>query len=158
MRLWQSQSLSFFDAPVESEENKDGEQTVAISNDRVTLMTQKNAFISIDNTKCQAFKKGLQSMKRGEKCRFTVSEQFQEENEDEGMAEFFANTPAWDKTKAFIMDIEMLKITKVEDWYKEKSTMMRTLRKGKGRSPYSDSLITFRIKIEVNDTEIFSNY
>ena len=35
---------------------------------------------------------------------------------------------------------------------------MRTLRKGKGRNAYSDSTIYFRIKIDVNDTEVFSNY
>lgn len=78
MRLWQSPSLSFFDAPIDGEEAKsDTEETkVAIVDDRVTLMTHEAAFISIDKIKCQAFKKALQSMKRGEKCRFTVSEEF----------------------------------------------------------------------------------
>jgi len=35
---------------------------------------------------------------------------------------------------------------------------MRTLRRGKGRNSYTDSLIYFRIKIEVNGNQIFSNY
>jgi len=35
---------------------------------------------------------------------------------------------------------------------------MRTLRKGKGRNAYSDSVIYFRMKIEVNGNQIFSNY
>ena len=35
---------------------------------------------------------------------------------------------------------------------------MKTLRKGKGRCPYTDSDIKFRLKIEVNDKCIFSNY
>ena len=113
-------------------------------------MNKQGALISIDQIKCQAFKKALQSMKRGEKSRFTISEQFLEENEDEGMEEFFAEVPAWDKTKTFVIDLELTKLIKVEDWYKDKTTVMRTLRKGKGRNPYTDSLISFRIKIEVN--------
>ena len=97
-------------------------------------------------------------MKRGEKSRFTVSEQFLEENEDEGMEEFFAETPAWDKSKTFVMDLELVKLIKVEDWFNDKTAVMRTLRKGKGRNPYSDSVIYFRLKIEVNGSEIYSNY
>lgn len=97
-------------------------------------------------------------MKRGEKSRFTVSQDFLTENEDEGMEEFFAGSPAWDKTKTFVIDLELINLIKVEDWYKDKSTVMRTLRRGKGRNPYTDSLIYFRIKIEVNGNQIYSNY
>ena len=74
------------------------------------------------------------------------------------MEEFFAECSAWDKTKAFVIDLELIKMIKVEDWYNDRSTIMRTLRKGKGRNPYSDSVITFRLKIEVNGNQIFSNY
>ena len=56
------------------------------------------------------------------------------------------------------MDITLKSLIKVESWYTDNSTMMRTLRKGKGRSPYTDSTIYFRIKIDVNDKQIFSNY
>ena len=96
-------------------------------------------------------------MKRNEKCRFTVNPEFLEENEDEGMVEFFAGTE-WDKTKPFVMDMQLTKLIKVEDWYKDKTTVMRTLRKGKGRSPYTDSKVYFRMKIEKNGEQIFSNY
>lgn len=51
-----------------------------------------------------------------------------------------------------------MSLTKVEDWYNDRSTVMRTLRKGKGRNPYSDSLVYFRIKVEVNGVQTFSNY
>ena len=37
------------------------------------------------------------------------------------------------------MEIELLKLVKVEDWYNDKSAIMKVLRKGKGRSPYADS-------------------
>lgn len=96
-------------------------------------------------------------MKRGEQSRFTVMPDFLTENEDEGMEEFFSGT-SWDRTKPFVIDLQLNNITKVEDWYNDKTTMMRTLRKGKGRNAYSDSVIYFRIKIEVNGNQIFSNY
>ena len=96
-------------------------------------------------------------MKRGEKSRFTVQPDFLTENEDEGMEEFLAGTD-WDRTKPWVMDIELTKLVKVEDWYNDQSTMMRTLRKGKGRSPYTDSNIYFRILVEVNGNQVYSNY
>ena len=96
-------------------------------------------------------------MKRGEKSRFIVSQEFLAENEDEGMEAFFEGTP-WDKNNFFVMDMELLSLIKVEDWYQDKSAVMRTLRKGKGRNAYTDSTVYFRIKIDVNGNEIFSNY
>ena len=54
--------------------------------------------------------------------------------------------------------MELTKLIKVEDWYNDRTTIMRTLRKGKGRNSYTDSEIYFRMKIEVNGNEIFSNY
>ena len=96
-------------------------------------------------------------MKRGESSRFTVMPDFFTENEDEGMIEFFEGT-SWDKTKPFVIDMQLNKLVKVEDWYGDRTTMMRTLRKGKGRNAYTDSTIYFRIKVEVNGNQIFSNY
>ena len=38
--------------------------------------------------------------------------------------------------------IELLNLYKVEDWYNnDRTTTMKTLRKGKGRNPYTDSEI-----------------
>lgn len=38
--------------------------------------------------------------------------------------------------------IELINLYKVEDWYNnDRSTTMKTLRKGKGRNPYTDSEI-----------------
>ena len=53
----------------------------------------------------------------------------------------FEGVEGWDPSKSFIMEIRLHEIIKVEDWYGDKSTMMRKLRRGKGRSPYSDSTI-----------------
>ena len=59
-------------------------------------------------------------------------------------------------------------MVKVEDWYKNGSTLVKTLRKGgKGRSPYADTTVKsnflyliflVRMKVNVNGHEIFSNY
>ena len=97
-------------------------------------------------------------MKRGETTRFTVNPEFLDEVEDNGLEQFFAGNEAWDRTKPFVMDITLRSLIKVESWYTDNSTMMRALRKGKGRSPYTDSTIYFRMKIEVNGEQIFSNY
>lgn len=69
------------------------------------------------------------------------------------------------------MDVKFESLVKVEDWYKDGTTLVKTLRKGgKGRSPYADStikckfyifyscLILVRLKVEVNSTTIFTNY
>ena len=67
-------------------------------------MRRVDAFTAVDTIKCQAFKKALQSMKRGERSRFTVMPDFLTENEDEGMEAFFEGTD-WNKDLPFIMDI-----------------------------------------------------
>ena len=42
-------------------------------------------------------------------------------------------------------DVELHRLIKIEDWFKDESTIVRTLRKGKGRSPFIDSTIKFRL-------------
>ena len=44
----------------------------------------------------------------------------------------------------------MNQLVKIEDWFKDNSTILRTFRKGKGRSPYIDSTIKFRMQVLVN--------
>ena len=98
-------------------------------------------------------------MKRNELSRFTISPDFGKEEEDEeGLAMLFEGVESWQKTNNFVMEIRLHDIIKVEDWYGDQSTMMRKLRRGKGRNPYTDSTIWFRMKIDVNGEEKFSNY
>lgn len=49
-------------------------------------------------------------------------------------------------------------MTKTEDWFKDGTTKVRTLRRGKGRNPYIDSTVKLRLKITVNDKVIVNNY
>mmetsp|Transcript_14318 Transcript_14318/g.22299 ORF Transcript_14318/g.22299 Transcript_14318/m.22299 type:complete len:171 (-) Transcript_14318:657-1169(-) len=52
----------------------------------------------------------------------------------------------------------MIRLVKVEDWFKDGSTIVRSLRKGKGRSPFIDSTVSFRLSIEVEGKQVLSNY
>ena len=55
-------------------------------------------------------------------------------------------------------DVELHRLIKIEDWFKDESTIVRTLRKGKGRSPFIDSTIKFRLQVVQNDEQVLSNY
>ena len=61
-----------------------------------------------------------------------------------------------DETVTF--DVELHRLVKIEDWFKDESTIVRTLRKGNGRSPFIDSTIKCRLQVIQNDKEILSNY
>jgi len=52
----------------------------------------------------------------------------------------------------------MNKIFKVDSWYNDRSALLCTIRKGKGRKPYLDSTIYFNLRVQVNDQEVFSNF
>jgi len=55
--------------------------------------------------------------------------------------------------------VKLNSLIKVEDWFKDGTTMVKTLRSGgKGRSPYSDSTIKLRMQVEVNGDQIYTNY
>lgn len=84
-------------------------------------------------------------MKKGEKCEFTVHPNYINSTEEENFEDKTLNDllgGSFDNQKELYIDIKLLSLSKVEDWYKDGSTLVKTLRKGgKGRSPYSDSLI-----------------
>ena len=52
----------------------------------------------------------------------------------------------------------MNKIFKIDDWYNDKTAMLCTIRKGKGRKPYLDSTIYFNLRVQVDGKEMFSNF
>jgi len=52
----------------------------------------------------------------------------------------------------------MHRLYKTEDWYKDGKVLMKTIRKGKGRKPYVDSTIYFRLRVEVDGNTVFSNF
>lgn len=56
----------------------------------------------------------------------------------------------YDRTKPIIAFCKLTNLVKSEDWFKDGSTIVRSLRKGKGRTPFVDSTVKMRLKIEVN--------
>ena len=95
----------------------------------------------MDKIESLAMRKLLERMKRLEKNRYTVNKMFWldvDDFGDEKLHEFLKDT-AWDQTKDLQAEVELLKLVKVEDWYKDKTTVMKVLRNGKGRNPYNDS-------------------
>ena len=105
----------------------------------------------------------IESVKKGERCEFTVNAGFLNGSQDDEDTltddKFIELFPQWDKSKDLFVRMEVLYLVKIEDWFKDGSTIVRTLRKGgKSRNPYCDSLVTLRLRIQVNDKIYFDNY
>jgi len=83
-----------------------------------------------------------------------------QEDEDSFTDEYFPTlVKDYDPKQDLVLTIKLIRLTKVEDWYKDGTTMVKTIRAGgKGRSPYADSTVKLRLKVEVNDKTIYSNY
>lgn len=84
-------------------------------------------------------------VKKGEKCEFTVHTNYINSAEEESLEDHTLNEllgQTFDSNSELYVDIHLIQLSKVEDWYKDGTTLVKTLRKGgKGRSPYSDSFI-----------------
>ena len=65
---------------------------------------------------------------------------------------------SYDQSLPLFAHVHLARLAKLEDWFKDGSTIVRTLRKGRGRNPYTDSTVKFRMEIQVNDKQILSNY
>jgi hypothetical protein len=84
-------------------------------------------------------------LKRGEKAEFTViAALFNNPSDEDSFKDEVLPTllPNYDPSKNLYVSCELKSLMKVEDWYKDGTTMVKILRKGaKGRSPYADSTI-----------------
>jgi hypothetical protein len=52
----------------------------------------------------------------------------------------------------------MTRVVKIEDWFKDGNTIVKNLRKGRGRNPFIDSSIKFRLQVLVNGETVVNNY
>ena len=89
-------------------------------------------------------------MKVGEHSEFTViAEQFNTQDEDSFNDDILpSQITDYDSKKNLYVDVKFESLVKVEDWYKDGTTLVKTLRKGgKGRSPYADSTIKCKFYI-----------
>lgn len=56
------------------------------------------------------------------------------------------------------MDVTLHSLIKVEDWFKDGTSFLRTYKKGKGAQPNSDSIVRVYLKITVNDEVKLNNF
>lgn len=99
----------------------------------------------LQNVESPLISRLVEALKRGETAEFSVhADMFNNEEEVDSFKDSVLPTQisGYDKTKNLYLLVSLGAIVKVEDWYKEGSTLVKTIRKGgKGRSPYSDSTI-----------------
>ena len=103
----------------------------------------------------------VEALKLEEKAEFTVMASMLNTAEEDAIQDAVLPNliSNYDNTKDVYFQIHLQTLLKVEDWYKDGTTLVKTIRKGgKGRSPYADSTIKLRLKAEVNGVPIFSNY
>lgn len=67
-------------------------------------------------------------------------------------------TGNYDSDEPVFAHVTLHNLIKIEDWFKDSTTIVKTLRKGKGRNPFVDSTVKMRIQILANGQEIVSNY
>ncbi len=87
-------------------------------------------------------------MKRGEVAEFTViANQFNTQDEDSFKDSVLPGLIRdYDPAKDLYLQITLDSLVKVEDWFKDGTTLVRTIRKGgKGRSPYADSTVKCKL-------------
>ena len=110
-------------------------------------------------------RKVLESLKRNEQSQTTVKKEFVNDN-DKDLIQMLGSD--YNSEKDLIIDAELLKLVKVEDWFKDGTTFKKVIRKGKGRQPAIDStvkcknyitndIIIVRLKITVNDEKVITN-
>jgi hypothetical protein len=100
------------------------------------------------------FSRLLMSVKREEHSRIQIKPSFLVE-EDQATCELLGD---FDKEKPVFAEINILKLIKIEDWFKDGTTIVKTFRKGRGRNPYTDSTVTFRMEVLRNGEKVLSNY
>jgi hypothetical protein len=137
-----------------------------------TLFSWDNYRVKIGSLKSEVIRKPIEMCKKTEKAIFQISQEFVEECKDEQNLftdyidsvitvhedKELKNSDKYDKTKDIWAEIHMHRLYKTEDWFKDGEVLMKTIRKGKGRKPYADSTIYFRLRVEVDGKEVFSNF
>lgn len=99
----------------------------------------------------------LSSFKRGEESVVEVKSTFLPEHDQE-IIKLFDESKEYDQSKPVFFKIKMTRLVKIEDWFKDGNTIVKNLRKGRGRAPFIDSVVKFRMQILVNDKIIVNNY
>ena len=100
-------------------------------------------------------------MKRGESNSTIVRSDFIKENDLE-LLKKLAGDKVFDEEKEVMIDLELHKMIKVEDWSKDGKglALKRILRKGKGSSPNADSTVkgTLHLTLYLFCFSVLKNY
>jgi len=64
----------------------------------------------------------------------------------------------YDASQTVWAHVKLINLVKVEDWFKDGSTIVKTLRKGKGRTPFVDSTVKLRMQVQVNGQFVINNF
>jgi len=127
----------------------------------VDLITEKNWDTTMeDNRLTLTMRKALQSFKRMETSMVEVKSAFAPTEDKELVALLEKSTAEqkYNPEQPLFIEFTLRRLVKTEDWFKDGSAMVRTIRKGSGRNPYIDSTVKLRLKVVVNDEVIASNY
>jgi hypothetical protein len=97
----------------------------------------------------------IESLKRGEECRIEIHRSFVPSEDLELKAQLGDD---YDPSQTVWAHVKLHNMVKVEDWFKDGSTIVKTLRKGKGRTPFIDSTVKLRLQIKVNGEVVVNNF
>ena len=86
-------------------------------------------------------RKILETMKRGEQTQTLVKASFVSQY-DQGLWKFVTEkTGELPESSFFFVDVTLHSLIKVEDWFKDGTSFLKTYKKGKGAQPNSDSIV-----------------
>ena len=54
--------------------------------------------------------------------------------------------------------VTLKRLVKIEDWFSDEGTIVKNLRKGRGRNPFIDSSVKIRLQVIVNNEVKVNNY
>lgn len=99
--------------------------------------------------------KVISSYKREERSKVEVKASFTPES-DKDLLKLLSSE--YDESQPLFFHCFLHRLVKIEDWFKDGTTIVKSLRKGRGRNPYIDSTVKFRIQMIVNEEVVTSNY
>ena len=73
--------------------------------------------------------------------------------------DFAAKFPHFDRAKPIKFQLTLLKLLKVVDLYRDQTVMYHPRERGSGSaSPYSDCVVTIRVRIAIGNKTVYSNF
>lgn len=113
---------------------------------------QKKSLSMTDDLITPVVRKILNSMKPDEVAEAVVLREYVENIDPD----FKTRHPDFESDKKLCVDINLLKMQRVDDLYYDQSVFVRSLRPGQGSaSPFNDCSVTLKVKIQIDGKEEF---